>query len=429
MSAITHAIPNAQTINRTVLANDVTVLVYENHAAQSVVIAGSVRVGSVYESAAHNGLASLTASALMRGTQNRDFETIHTTLEDAGADVSVRAGTFRTSFSGKSLAEDLELLVDVTADVLRHPTYPSTQIERLRGELITGLHIRQQDTRYRANRAFSEALYPDNHPFHYSVSGTLETVPTLRRDDLTAFHAQHYGPAGMIIVVVGAVDTDAAVEIVGRHFADWQNPNQPANPELPALTPLPETVRNVVTLPGKTQSDVVMGVPGPSRYADDYQAAVLANSVLGQFGMMGRVGAKIREELGLAYYAYSSVAGGSGPGPWQVSAGINPKNVDLTIARVTDELRRLVTEPVSDEDLEDNQSYYVGRLPLQLESNEGIAGTILSMETYDLGLDYLANYRDLIFGLTKDDLMAAAQRYLNPDALVIGLAGPEMVSS
>jgi zinc protease len=112
-----------------------------------------------------------------------------------------------------------------------------------------------------------------------------------------------------------------------------------------------------------------------------------------------------------------------------VIAGVNPANVDLAVERITDELRRLTTEPVSDSDLSDNQAYHVGHLPLQLESNEGLASTILNMEMYGLGLDYLLTYRDRIYGLNKEDLLRAAKRYLNPDALVIGVAGPEMVSS
>jgi zinc protease len=140
--------------------------------------------------------------------------------------------------------------------------------------------------------------------------------------------------------------------------------------------------------------------------------------------MMGRIGASVREELGLAYYAYSQIDGGMGPGPWSIAAGVNPANVGLAIERIIDELRRLTSEPVSDQDLSDNQAYYVGHLPLQLESNEGIAGTLHNMELYHLGLDYLITYRDQICSLTKEDLLAAARHYLNPNALVIGVAGP-----
>jgi zinc protease len=140
--------------------------------------------------------------------------------------------------------------------------------------------------------------------------------------------------------------------------------------------------------------------------------------------MMGRVGASVREELGLAYYAYSQLAAGVGAGPWYVTAGVNPANVDLAVERIIAEIERLVDEPVSAEELSDNQSYFIGHLPLQLESSEGIAATLHSMELYHLGLDYLLEYPERISALTAADLQRVAQRLLNPKALVIAVAGP-----
>ena len=420
------SLPGPDNVTRVTLPNGIVVLVYEKFDAQSVVLAGSLRVGSLYESPADNGLSALTASAVMRGGQKRDFDAINAALEDIGADLDVGSNVNTSSFSGKSLAEDLPVLVDVLADVVRHPSFPTGQVERLRGEILTGLQYRTQDTRYRAGRAFNETLYPDNHPYHYSTRGTVDTVSKLTIRQLQQFHEQFYGPKGMIFVIVGAVKAQDAVEIVRQQFEDWQNDAQPEPPPLPDIQPPSATRRSDVALHGKTQSDIVLGVLGPSRFSPDFQAVSLANSVLGQFGMMGRIGRSVREELGLAYYAYSQVDGGFGPGAWNVAAGVNPANVELAIDRIRDEIRRLTDELVSEEDLSDNQAYHVGHLPLQLESNEGIAYSLRNIETYDLGLDYLVNYRDTLYRLTRADLLDAARHYLNADALVIGVAGPEM---
>jgi zinc protease len=425
MATNNQSLPGPHNITRTTLDNGLTVLVYENHAAQSVVIAGSLRSGSIYEDHSRSGLAGITADALMYGTEHHDFDAIHEALESIGADLSVDAGGHKTGFNGKALAEDLPVLIDILGDVLRYPSFPPDQVERLRGEIMVGLQYRQQDTRYRASRAFRENLYPFEHPYHHSTSGTLETVPTITIDEMQTFHGRHYGPDGMILVIVGDVNTQSALDIVRSQLGDWRNPDQPPTPSLPDVPPVDEIRRASVTVKGKTQSDIVMGVPGPARKAEDYQAASLANSILGQFGMMGRIGKEVREKLGLAYYAYSRVEGGFGPNPWSVSAGVNPANVQLATDSIVKEIRRISNEPVSDEDIDDNKSYFTGHLPLQLENNEGIAGTILSMESYELGLDYLLKYRDLIYSLTKDDLLAAAQRYWNPEAFVLAVAGPD----
>lgn len=419
------SLPGPDNITRVVLDNGIIVLAYENFAAQSVVMAGSLEVGSLYESPAKSGMANMTAGALMLGTQNRDFDSLHSALEDIGADVDIGAGVHTSGFNGKSLAEDLPLLIDILADVLRNPVFPESQVERMRGEILTGLQYRQQDTRYRASRAFRENLYPENHPYHYSSRGTLETIPGISLDDLKGFHQQHYGPRGMIITIVGAVKAADAVEIVRSKLGDWQNPNQPSRPALPDVPAVEETRRVSVNVPGKSQSDLIMGVLGPARHEKDYRAALLANSVLGQFGMMGRIGDEVREKQGLAYYAGSGIEGGHGPGAWSVSAGVNPANVKKAIESIVGEIRKMVTEVVTDEDIADNKSYFVGHLPLQLESNEGIASSILNMETYQLGLDNLLTFRDSINALTKDDLLKAIQRYWNPDAFVVAVAGPE----
>jgi zinc protease len=406
------------------LDNGIVVLVYENYAAQSVILSGSFLGGSIYESPAKAGLAVMTAATLMRGTQRYDFDGFHDRLESLGANLNVSGGVHRASFYGKSLAEDLSTLVEMLADVLRRPSFPVEQIERLRGEILTGLRIRQQDTRYQAGRMFRENLYPPEHVYHHSASGTLDTIPEITIEDIQAFHRQHYGTQGMIIVIVGAVNTAIALDIVRSHFGDWQNPDQPPLPALPDLTPLNEVRRASMSLPGKTQSDLVLGVVGPSRFSPDFRAASLANSILGQFGMMGRIGYEVREKLGLAYYAGSRIDGGPGPGPWSVSAGVNPANIELAVERIVAEINRLTSEPVSEEELADNQAYFTGHLPLQLENNEGIAGMLLAIETYNLGLDYLVNYRDEIYRMTREDLLQAAQRYWNPDAFVLSIAEP-----
>jgi zinc protease len=424
MSARIESLPSAANIVREVLPNGITVLVYENFNAQSVVISGMLAVGGVFESVDQNGLASLTADALMRGSARYDFAALGEALESVGADLDISGAAFASSFSGKALAEDLPLLLDILGDVLRRPTFPAHEVDRLRGEVLTGLNYRQQDTRYRANRAFYEALYPAAHPYHLSARGKPETVAQLTRDALHAFHESFYGPRDMILVIVGAVRAGEAIALARQHLGDWTNSAQPARPD-GFSAPQPEAVTRVsVTIPGKTQSDIVMGTIGPSRLSADWHAAQLANSVLGQFGMMGRVGGKVREELGLAYYAYSQVDGGRVALPWTIAAGVDPDNVELAIASSIDEVRRLISEPISEEELSDNQSFFTGRLPLQLETNEGIASMIRNIEVFGLGLDYLLGYRDAIRSLTREDVLRAAQTYLHPDRLVIAVAGP-----
>ncbi|MBI3761577.1 MAG: insulinase family protein [Chloroflexi bacterium] len=418
------SLPGPDDITRRVLPNGIVVLVRENHTSPSVVIDGAVKAGALLVPRDKAGLANFTAGALMRGTENRAFGEIYEAIESVGASLSIHGGNHGTGFGGKSLAEDLGLLLELLADALRRPTFPAEHVEKLRGEILTGLNIRAHDTGSMASLTFAELTYPD-HPYAVSTSGYIETVSALKRDDLVAFHRKHFGPRGMLIIIVGAFKTEEAIALVEKYFGDWQNPDQPDLPDAPAAPGPASIVEKRVTIPGKTQSDLILGVPGPRRADPDFLDARLGNGVLGVFGMMGRIGDAVREKGGMAYYAFSSVDGGHGPGPWRVVAGVNPKNVERAVELIRKEIRRFVTQKITPAELADNQSQLIGRLPLQLETNEGVAGMIASLEEFNLGLDYLRRYPGLIRAITRESVLAAARKYLDPDKFTLAIAGPE----
>ena len=274
-----------------------------------------------------------------------------------------------------------------------------------------------------ASLAFDQIVYA-GHPYSRPEEGYIETVQAISRQDLVDFHLRYFGPRGMVIVVVGAVEPARVIAGVEKVFGDWQNPQQPEQPSLPSLTSLQDNQTQRVTIAGKYQADIVMGVAGPPRRSPDFMAAYVGNSVLGQFGMMGRIGDSVRERAGLAYYASSSISGGLGPGPWRVSAGVNPANVEKAIDLIRQEIARFVSEPVLADELADSQANYIGRLPLTLESNGGVAGALLNLERYDLGLDYYRRYADLVREVTVDAVLETASRYLHPERLGIAIAGP-----
>ncbi|MGH2523327.1 MAG: M16 family metallopeptidase, partial [Anaerolineales bacterium] len=181
-----------------------------------------------------------------------------------------------------------------------------------------------------------------------------------------------------------------------------------------------------VPMPGKMQSDIVLGVPGPARKHPKFLAARLANNILGVFGMGGRVGEHVREKNGMAYYAAAALNGGHGPGPWYVFAGVNPKNVDRAIELMVREIKKFTNRRVTAQELEDNQTYFIGRLPLSLETNDGVAGAISSLELYGLGLDYLQRYPALVQAITRDQVLEAAREFLSAENYALAIAGPEL---
>lgn len=421
---MTLSIPSPETINRTELPNGITVLVYENHSSPSVNVNGYLWAGALSEAPEQAGLAHFVSGMLMRGTQARTFGQINEELESVGASFGFSGGVHTVSFAGKALAEDMDLLLGVLSESLQQATFPAGEVEKLRGLILTDLQRRAHDTRRMARLAFDALLYPD-HPYGRSTKGYEDTVPDLSRAHLVDYYQRHYSPQGMVISLVGAVSASDALQQVQEKLGGWRAPNATPNRSIPPATPLSELRRQMVPLAGKTQSDIMIGWHGMARNDPDFMRARLANTVLGIFGMMGRLGNSVRDEQGLAYYVYSRLEAGVGAGPWVAIAGVDPANVDQAVDGILREVRRLRDEPVPAGELADSKSYLTGSMPLQLETNEGIAGTLVSMERYQLGLDYLQRYADLVNAVTVEDLQEMAHKYLDAEVYALAIAGPE----
>ncbi|MEE9513228.1 MAG: pitrilysin family protein [Anaerolineales bacterium] len=418
------ALPGPETIRREVLPNGAVVLIRENFSSPSVVLSGYLPAGALANTADTAGLAFMTAIAMTRGTQTRSFQQIFESLESIGARLSLHGGTHTTAFQGKALIEDLGLLLELLADVLQNPSFPKAEFERLRAQQLTALAIREQDTGARAQMAFDTLVYRD-HPYGLSTGGYVETISELAPSDLRRFHRDYFGPSGLVITIVGGVKAERVLDLVASTLGQWKAKQQQEMPDLPKLKPLKKSRRIEVRLEGKAQSELVIGTAGPSRYDEDYLAAAMGNSILGRFGLMGRIGEAVRVSAGLAYYAYSAISGGPGPGPWQVVAGVNPKDENRAIEIVQKEIKRFTARRVSEEELFENKANFIGRLPMQLESNEGVAGAISHIERYGLGLDYYQRYQNLIAGITREQVLAVGKRYLDPERLAVVISGPD----
>ena len=417
----TRAIPGPDTIHRTVLDNGLVTLVRPNQSAPIVVLQGSLPGGAALEAAEQAGLASFTTSLLSRGSIAYDFAAFNETVEAVGGNVTFGADTHTIEFGVTCLVEDFPALAAVLADALRRPTFPAEQVGRVRQQRLVSLQERDEDTASVANLRFYEGVFGRAHPYGRSTSGYVETISGLPREQIVDFHTRTFTPNGAALAITGAVARDAAVDLVAQLFSDWCGPALPSTPTI--AVPPPAAPQRAV-LAGKVQADIVIGARAVPRHHPDFYALRVANCILGQFGLMGRLGAVVREELGLAYYAYSSLMVDKEDGVWQAAAGVNPEHVDQAIAAMEAEFARLAAEPVDAAELADSQAYLTGVMPLTLETNEGVASALLNMEWFGLGLDYLWRYRDLIDAVTPADVQRVARTYLAPERLVTVVAGP-----
>ena len=417
-----HTLPGPENITRRQFQNGLTALVHSNPESLSVVVTGYLLAGSLYDPDDKLGLSHFTSLALTRGTQFRSFHRIYSGLESIGANLGFGASTHTISFSGHALVEDLPFILRLLPEVIKSPAFPARQVEKLRAQFLTGLTIRAQDTSEMSSLVFDRLLYAD-HPYGRPEDGYTETINAITRDDLVDFHARHFGPHGGVIVITGPIDPSRGCDLLESALGDWQNPAQPEEPRLPPIKQLKKVSRQHTAIAGKSQLDLIMGTHGPSRLTKDYYAAAVGNNILGQFGMMGRIGESVREKSGLAYYAYSSLNAGVGPGSWEFVAGINPDNLEKTIRLIIAEIRRFISRPVTRAELSDVKANLVGRLPLAFESNAGMASALINLERYRLGLDYYLRYEGIINAVTRENILDTAQKYLKPERLIISTAG------
>ena len=416
------SIPDSNTILRERFANGSTLLAYPNPTSPAVYFTGYMQPGAIAVPEDQIGLPSFTTDMLITGTKRLNFQQLHDKIESVGASLSMGTGHLSTTFFGQCLREDLETIWSLLVEVIQEPAFAEKQFKRVRNQILTGIAIQNQDTAEMASQAFNQALY-GTHPYAYPDIGCAQTVANFQKDQLEAFHQTHYGPKGLVLAVSGGIEPEMAQEIFSRTIASWQVENQGSPTLLPPFNPPTSSIRTHVPLEGKNQSDLIIGVPAPKTISRDYQVCSIGNAIFGKYGMMGRIGRVVREKAGLAYEVSSHLGAGIGPTAWTISAGVNPDNLEKAITLLKKELERFRGEPVTQQELLDVKTQSLGRLPLSLETNSGIATVLVSLERYGYSLDHLRELPGIIESVTAEEILAAAQRYWDMDKLVITSAG------
>jgi len=408
---------------REVLANGVVLVTQQTVTHPAVTVYATLEAGSGHDPDDTLGLANFVARVIDRGTVSRDAGAIAATLDDRGVSLSTGVTRHLLSLSCTCLAEDLDAIIELLADVIRQPSFPADQMERRRGTIVTGLRQDEDNPSVVATDALMSQLYGSHHPYGRPGRGTVSSVEGIVRDDLVEFHRRHVGPAGVRLVVVGDVEAPRVAGAVARAFGDWAH--EPALPLRPsAVTMASDRHSDRKVVPGKPQSDIAYGFTTIARDDPRYYALVIMNNTLGQYALGGRLGDNIRERQGMAYYVFSSFDANVVEGPLVVRAGVSPANVERTIAAIDEELSRMARDGMTEAELADSRRYLVGSMPRVLETNIGIATFLHNAEFYGLGLDFDQRIPDLLGAVSLDDVNGAARAFLDPARATIVVAGP-----
>jgi zinc protease len=418
--------PASRQVTRFRLDNGISVVVQENAANATFAIRGSVPAGSAIEPRDKPGLAGLTASMLTRGTEKRSALEFAVALESVGATLNASANSLVTMLSGRGQSRDFELVMDLLAEMLRQPTFPADDLERLKGRVLAGLAQEKTNPDRLAGRAFERAIYPEGHPLRpQTIEQAEQSATGFTRDDAERFYRQQYGPDQMVLVVAGDVKADRVRQALEARLGTWaRNPQTASVPALD-VSLQDKPIEITIPVPDRSQTAIVLGHAGQLRRSDpDFYAAQVMNLVLGGAGALNsRLGNVIRDDMGLAYNVYSFFDASLYPGPFEIALGTNPLNARKAVDALVPEVKRMRDRGITQRERDEAVAYLTGRFPLRLETNAGMADILWGMEFYSLGADYIDKYGDYYRAVTVAQASEAARKYLHPDRSTLVIAG------
>ena len=408
-------------VERRALSNGLQLLVAETHRFPVVSLELVMNAGATAEDEARAGVASLTAGLLESGAGGRTADEIAETADGLGLSLDSSTGWDVAQAGFTALRARMEDGLTLLADLVRRPTFPEAEVERLAHERLGTLAHRRVDPAATASELFNRYAFAEDSPFSRPLAGTEATVRRLGRDDVAAFHAARYAPAGSTLVASGDVSADEMVALAERFFGDWHGESLPA--AVPAVKPRTDGAVIVIAhRPGAVQSEVRVGHVGVERGVPDYIHLLVMNTILGG-SFSSRLNLNLRERLGYTYGVSSTWNVRRQPGSFSVSSAVQSEATAHAVEEILREMRGMREAEVTPDELRDARDYLAGVFPLTNETTLGMATRLAAMATYDFPDDYYQGHRERILSVTADQVLEAARRRLHPDRVAIVVAG------
>jgi len=408
-------------VHRRTLANGLTVLAAEMRNFPIVTVDVVLDAGGLAEPAERTGLAAFTAGLLESGAAGRDAAEIAERVDDLGLslDSGVSWDTAQCGFT--CLRSRLEPGFELVAGLVRHPTFPEAEVERVRDERLSSVVQRRGTPSSAADEAANRWIFSPDTLFARPLAGMLRTLEGVGRADAAAFHAARYRPDAATLVAAGDASVDEIAALAERWFGDWRGGAEALAP--PAVRPRAEgTTVVLLDRPGAVQSEIRVGHVGIERTAPDFFAVTVMNTILGG-AFTSRLNLNLRERLGYTYGASTTFAARRQPGPFSMSTAVQTETTAHAVSETLRELRGMQEAEVSQAELDDARNYLAGVFPLGLQTTDGVAGRLSTIATYGLPDDYFAHYRERLLAVTAADVLEAARARLWPDRAVVVVGG------
>jgi zinc protease len=360
--------------------------------------------GAAQDPADKPGVANMVASLLDEGAGDLDSQVFRERLERRAIELSFSAARDHLRGSLRMLKDSREEAFALLQLALTQPRFDAPDIERIRGQIMSGLRRETTNPGSLASRKFMEIAFGD-HPYARPTNGSLTSVPGIGIDDLRAYATRVIARETLHIAVVGDIDPEALGALLDKTFG--------ALPAKAQLTPVPTVTatkppRHVFVPLDVPQTNVMFGGPGPLRSDPDFMASYLVNHIIGGGGLSSRLYREVREKRGLAYSIQESLLWMQRSALFVGSTGTRADRAAQSVSAIEAEVKRLAAEGPTQQELDEAKSYLKGSQMLALDTSSKLAAALLQYQNDRLGIDYIERRSAIIDAITLEDARRAA---------------------
>jgi zinc protease len=406
-------------VQKFTLPNGLRLLVKENHRLPFVEFRAAFKGGVLAETPANNGITSLFGKMLLQGTQKRSAEKVATEIESVGGHIDSYGGNNSFGVNAEVLSSDFAAGLDLLADVLLNPAFPAAALEREREVQIAGIYARKDDLLKSASVAMRRTLFGDSG-YGLDSLGTEESVGKISAADLKEFHRKFAAPNNCVLAIYGDVKAGEVKAAVEKAFANWATNR---NLELSVQGLELKEAKRVEEIRDKKQAVLVVGFCGTTLFDTDRYALELIQESCSDLG--SRLFLRVREKLGLAYYVGAQNFMGLAPGYFAFYTGTEPSKAAQVETELLKEAELLRNEGLSEEELKRAKAKIIGQRKIARQELGGLAMAQALDELYGLGFAYGDSEDAKFEAVTLEQVKAAAQKYLKPDAFVVSIVKPQ----
>ena len=409
---------NLPRTERKVLPNGLVVVLMEKRDLPLIDFQLLVPAGSAEDPQNKEGLANLTALLLRKGTKTKTARDIAEQVDFLGAELSIDAREDRTVISLEVMSEDAAFAAGLLADLVRNPSFTQTEFDKEKQNVLASLESDKDDVPRYASTGFRIFLL-EEHPYAHPVKGYGESVARIERSDAELFHQQVFHPKGAILAVVGDFDARKILELIEKSFLTWKaGARISKRPVVEPPVKIEGRKVRIVDKPDATQTQLRIGNVSFARNSADYFPGLVSNSILGGV-FSSRLMTELRVNRGLTYSVFSRFLPFRDGGIFTINTYTKTETAGEALRVILDEMDKLVSGGVSDDELEKVKNYLKGQFPLSLETPEKIANLLLEVEFYGLPIDYAAKFRQNVDSVTAENVAEIARRYFDTADLAI----------